>query len=117
VQLEVVKGDITRLEVDAIANAANDRLWMGAGVAGAIKRAGGQEIEDEAVAKGPVPVGSACPGGVAGASGTICPSTVSMQPVCRARWPEHAAPSTGRKIPGPSTRPHPWDVAPGFPEV
>jgi O-acetyl-ADP-ribose deacetylase (regulator of RNase III) len=59
VQLEVVDGDITRLEVDAIANAANDRLWMGAGVAGAIKRAGGEEIEREAVARGPIPVGDA----------------------------------------------------------
>jgi O-acetyl-ADP-ribose deacetylase len=59
VQLEVVDGDITRLEVDAIANAANDRLWMGAGVAGAIKRAGGDEIEREAVARGPIPVGDA----------------------------------------------------------
>ena len=58
-QLEVVEGDITRLEVDAIANAANDRLWMGAGVAGAIKRAGGEAIEREAVAKGPIPVGEA----------------------------------------------------------
>jgi O-acetyl-ADP-ribose deacetylase (regulator of RNase III) len=59
VLLTVVEGDIAALDVDAIANAANDRLWMGAGVAGAIKRAGGQEIEDEAVAKGPIPVGSA----------------------------------------------------------
>jgi O-acetyl-ADP-ribose deacetylase len=59
VQLEVVDGDITRLEVDAIANAANDRLWMGAGVAGAIKRAGGEEIEREAVSKGPIPIGEA----------------------------------------------------------
>ncbi len=53
VQIEVVEGDITALEVDAIANAANDRLWMGAGVAGAIKRAGGDEIEREAVAQRP----------------------------------------------------------------
>src|SRR3989442_2083278 len=59
VELEVVEGDITRLDVDAIANAANDRLWMGAGVAGAIKRAGGEEIEREAVAKGPIPLGAA----------------------------------------------------------
>jgi O-acetyl-ADP-ribose deacetylase (regulator of RNase III) len=57
--LEVVDGDITALAVDAIANAANDHLWMGAGVAGAIKRAGGDEIEREAVAKGPIPVGAA----------------------------------------------------------
>jgi O-acetyl-ADP-ribose deacetylase len=59
VRLEVVEGDITELAVDAIANAANDRLWMGAGVAGAIKRAGGEEIEREAVAQGPIPVGEA----------------------------------------------------------
>jgi O-acetyl-ADP-ribose deacetylase len=59
VKLEVVEGDIAALEVDAVANAANDRLWMGAGVAGAIKRAGGETIEREAVAKGPIPVGTA----------------------------------------------------------
>ena len=56
---EVVEGDITELDVDAVANAANNRLWMGAGVAGAIKRAGGEEIEREAVAKGPIEVGDA----------------------------------------------------------
>lgn len=59
VELEVVEGDITALAVDAVANAANDRLWMGAGVAGAIKRAGGEEIEREAVEKGPIAVGEA----------------------------------------------------------
>jgi O-acetyl-ADP-ribose deacetylase len=58
-QLEVVEGDIAALDVDAIANAANNRLWMGAGVAGAIKRAGGAEIEREAVAKGPIEIGEA----------------------------------------------------------
>ena len=58
-ELEVVEGDIAALEVDAIANAANDRLWMGAGVAGALKRAGGEEIEREAVAQGPIPLGNA----------------------------------------------------------
>ena len=57
--LELIEGDITALAVDAIANAANDRLWMGAGVAGAIKRAGGEEIEREAVAKGPIGLGDA----------------------------------------------------------
>jgi O-acetyl-ADP-ribose deacetylase (regulator of RNase III) len=62
-ELEVVEGDIAALAVDAIANAANDRLWMGAGVAGAIKRAGGDEIEREAIAKGPIPVGDAVPTG------------------------------------------------------
>jgi O-acetyl-ADP-ribose deacetylase len=58
-RLEVVDGDITALDVDAIANAANNQLWMGAGVAGAIKRAGGVGIEREAVAKGPIAVGDA----------------------------------------------------------
>jgi O-acetyl-ADP-ribose deacetylase len=58
-ELEVVEGDITELEVDAIANAANNELWMGAGVAGAIKRAGGEEIEREAVAQAPIAVGQA----------------------------------------------------------
>jgi O-acetyl-ADP-ribose deacetylase (regulator of RNase III) len=57
--LEIVDGDITTLDVDAIANAANNALWMGAGVAGAIKRAGGEEIEREAVAKGPIEIGDA----------------------------------------------------------
>ena len=58
-ELTVAETDITALAVDAIVNAANDHLWMGAGVAGAIKRAGGDEIEREAVAKGPIAVGEA----------------------------------------------------------
>ena len=58
VTVEAVQGDITSLEVDAITNAANDHLWMGAGVAGAIKARGGDVIEREAMSKGPVPVGS-----------------------------------------------------------
>jgi O-acetyl-ADP-ribose deacetylase (regulator of RNase III) len=58
-ELSVVEGDITALEVDAIANAANDHLWMGSGVAGAIKATGGDEIEREAVEKGPIAVGEA----------------------------------------------------------
>jgi len=59
IEIEVYLGDITRLELDALVNAANNHLWMGAGVAGAIKRAGGSQIEDEAVSKGPIPVGQA----------------------------------------------------------
>ena len=58
-ELSVVEGDIAALAVDAVVNAANDHLWMGAGVAGALKRAGGDEIEREAVAKGPIAVGEA----------------------------------------------------------
>ncbi len=52
-------GDITKLDVDAIVNAANTHLRMGGGVAGAIKRAGGQEIEEEAVKQGPIKIGEA----------------------------------------------------------
>jgi O-acetyl-ADP-ribose deacetylase len=59
VQLELVEGDIAALAVDAVANAANDHLWMGAGVAGALKRAGGEEIEREAVALAPIERGTA----------------------------------------------------------
>ena len=58
-ELDVVEGDIAALRVDAVANAANDALWMGAGVAGALKRAGGDEIEREAMAKGPIELGTA----------------------------------------------------------
>jgi O-acetyl-ADP-ribose deacetylase (regulator of RNase III) len=53
------EGDITGAETDAIVNAANTALWMGAGVAGAIKRVGGKVVEDEAVRQGPIQVGEA----------------------------------------------------------
>jgi O-acetyl-ADP-ribose deacetylase (regulator of RNase III) len=57
--IEILQGDITDQECDAIVNAANNHLWMGAGVAGAIKRKGGEKIEHEAVAQGPVEIGKA----------------------------------------------------------
>lgn len=57
--IEAVKGDITKTNTEAIVNAANNHLWMGAGVAGAIKRAGGDVIESEAVKKGPIMPGEA----------------------------------------------------------
>ena len=65
-RLEVVEGDIAAMAVDAVANAANNHLWMGAGVAGAIKRAGGEEIEREAMAQGPIEVGDAVATGAGG---------------------------------------------------
>jgi O-acetyl-ADP-ribose deacetylase (regulator of RNase III) len=59
VRIDVHQGDITQIAVDAVVNAANNRLWMGGGVAGALKRAGGPEVEAEALSKGPIPVGEA----------------------------------------------------------
>jgi len=57
--ISIERGDITDWEVDAIINAANSTLAMGAGVAGAIKRKGGVIIEEEALQQGPVEVGEA----------------------------------------------------------
>jgi O-acetyl-ADP-ribose deacetylase (regulator of RNase III) len=57
--VEVLDTDITTLEVDAIANAANTRLLHGGGVAGAIVRAGGQAIQDESDRRAPVDLGEA----------------------------------------------------------
>jgi O-acetyl-ADP-ribose deacetylase (regulator of RNase III) len=59
IAIEVMRGDITTADTEAIVNAANNEFWMGAGVAGAIKQAGGQVIEEEAMAKGPVMPGDA----------------------------------------------------------
>jgi O-acetyl-ADP-ribose deacetylase (regulator of RNase III) len=58
-KIKLMQGDISLIKADAIVNAANNHLWMGSGVAGALRRRGGASIEDEAVLKGPIPVGSA----------------------------------------------------------
>jgi O-acetyl-ADP-ribose deacetylase (regulator of RNase III) len=57
--IEVLDTDITKLEVDAIANAANTRLEHGGGVAGAIARAGGPDIQRESDEKAPIALGEA----------------------------------------------------------
>lgn len=61
--LELVEGDITAMDTDAIVNAANERLAHGGGVAGVISRRGGPVIQQESDAwvrqHGPVPTGSA----------------------------------------------------------
>ena len=58
-EIKIVQGDITELAVDAIVNAANNKLVMGGGVAGVIKRKGGESIEQEALKKGPINIGKA----------------------------------------------------------
>jgi O-acetyl-ADP-ribose deacetylase (regulator of RNase III) len=58
-QLELVEGDITGIEVDAIVNPANERLQLGAGVAGAIREKGGPSIQEECNRIGGTPVGTA----------------------------------------------------------
>lgn len=55
----VERGDLTQISCDAIVNPANSYGYMGGGVAGAIKRIGGIEIEKEAISKAPIDVGKA----------------------------------------------------------
>ena len=76
VELEVLQADVTTLEVDAVANAANTQLKHGGGVAGAISRAGGPEVQNESDAKAPIGLGEAVE------------TTAGEMP---ARWVIHAA--------------------------
>ena len=94
-RLEVVEGDIAAMAVDAVANAANNHLWMGAGVAGALKRAGGEEIEEEAIAKAAAASARrrALPGGAATNNAPIEVGDAVATGAGRlpARWVIHAA--------------------------
>jgi O-acetyl-ADP-ribose deacetylase (regulator of RNase III) len=58
-QLELIEGDITEQDVDAVVNAANEHLQLGAGVAGAIRAKGGPSIQEECNRIGGTPVGTA----------------------------------------------------------
>lgn len=58
-KIKLKEGDITAMDVDAIVNAANTDLILGAGVAGAIRRAGGPRIQEECNRIGPIPLGEA----------------------------------------------------------
>ena len=74
--IDVEQADITKLEVDAIANAANTQLRHGGGVAAAISRAGGPEVQRESDERAPVGLGDAVP------------TTAGEMP---SRWVIHAA--------------------------
>ena len=75
-ELEVIAADVTKLEVDAIANAANTELRHGGGVAAAISTAGGPEVQRESDEKAPIGLGEAVE------------TTAGEMP---ARWVIHAA--------------------------
>jgi O-acetyl-ADP-ribose deacetylase (regulator of RNase III) len=59
IELEVLAADVTELDVDAITNAANTQLKHGGGVAAAISRAGGPQIQQESTEKAPIGLGDA----------------------------------------------------------
>jgi O-acetyl-ADP-ribose deacetylase (regulator of RNase III) len=86
-RLEVEQADVTRLEVDAIANAANTRLAHGGGVAGAIARAGGPDVQRESNERAPIGLGEAVE------------TTAGLMP---ARWVIHAA---TMELGGPTSEP------------
>ena len=85
-ELEVIAADVTKLEVDAIANAANTQLAHGGGVAAAIARAGGPEVQRESYERAPIGLGEA----VATTAGAMT-----------ARWVIHAA---TMELGGPTSR-------------
>jgi O-acetyl-ADP-ribose deacetylase (regulator of RNase III) len=58
-EIEVQQADVTELDVDAIANAANTQLQHGGGVAGAISRAGGPSVQAESDQRAPIGLGEA----------------------------------------------------------
>jgi len=58
-EIKVIQSDITELKVDVIVNPANNELIMGGGLAGVIKKKGGEIIEEEAIKKGPIEIGEA----------------------------------------------------------
>ena len=58
-KIEIIKGDITEIEAEAIVNAANTDLALGSGVAGAIRKKGGASIQQECDEIGPIPLGEA----------------------------------------------------------
>ncbi len=58
-EIEIKQGSIIDVEADVLVNAANSLGYMGGGVAGFLKRVCGNEVENEAIEKAPIPVGKA----------------------------------------------------------
>lgn len=75
-KVELLQGDLTEMDCDAIVNAANNDLLLGGGVAGAIRRKGGERIQEECNAIGSIPVGGAA---------------ITSGGNLKARWVIHAA--------------------------
>lgn len=57
-EFDVIQGDIAQQSADVLVNAAGTSLQMGSGVAGALRRGAGQQINEEATSKGPVDLGA-----------------------------------------------------------
>jgi len=76
----LIEGDITAQDVDAIVNAANSHLILGAGVAGAIREAGGPSIQAECDAIGPIEVGAAAVTGAGSLPSKFVVHAASMPP-------------------------------------
>lgn len=75
-KVELKQGDLTEMDCDAVVNAANNDLLLGGGVAGAIRRKGGERIQEECNAIGSIPVGGAA---------------ITSGGNLKARWVIHAA--------------------------
>jgi len=58
-RIEILQGDLTEMDVDAIVNAANNDLQLGGGLAGAIRRKAGPSVQEECNQIGTIPVGGA----------------------------------------------------------
>ncbi len=79
-EIRVSEGDISRIEVDAVVNAANTRLRLGSGVAGAIREAGGPAIQEECDRLGPVGLGGAAITGAGSLPARYVIHAASMEP-------------------------------------
>lgn len=79
-RIVILEGDITEQDADAIVNAANSQLRLGAGVAGAIREKGGPTIQQECDAHGPIAVGEAAVTGAGNLPARFVIHAASMEP-------------------------------------